>query len=133
MSDPSTPASDPSTPACDLSAAISDASPEPPFEQLKGGIRERVDSGALRAGDRLPTVRALATHLGLAPNTVARAYRELEAVGLLDTRGRSGTFVAGDLRERSAREAAAECADRMRALGVAPDRAVELLRASLGP
>ena len=117
----------------DLSVVITDASPEPPFEQLKAGIRARVDEGALRPGDRLPTVRALATQVGLAPNTVARAYRELEAVGLLDTRGRSGTFVAGDLRERSAREAAAECAARMRALGVPPDRALELLRASLGP
>lgn len=68
--------------------------PEPPFEQLRAQIAARVASGALEAGTRLPTVRALATELGLAVNTVARVYRELEADGVVVTEGRRGTFVA---------------------------------------
>ena len=48
----------------------------------------------LPPGTRLPTVRELAGQLGLAVNTVARAYRELESAGVLETRGRFGTFVA---------------------------------------
>jgi DNA-binding transcriptional regulator YhcF (GntR family) len=68
-------------------------SPVPPFEQLRGQIAEQVASGRLPAGTRLPTVRALAAEVGLAVNTVARAYRELEADGVVVTEGRRGTFV----------------------------------------
>jgi len=53
-------------------------------------------------GDRLPTVRGLADTLGLAPNTVARAYRELEAGGWIVGKGRAGTFVADSLPRRLA-------------------------------
>ena len=66
----------------------------PPFEQLRAQIAARVDAGELPAGARLPTVRALAAELGLAANTVARAYRELEEDGVTVTEGRRGTFVA---------------------------------------
>jgi DNA-binding transcriptional regulator YhcF (GntR family) len=66
----------------------------PPYAQLRDGIRRRIERGALLPGDRLPTVRACARDLGLAPNTVARAYRELEEDGWLVGRGRAGTFVA---------------------------------------
>ncbi len=65
----------------------------PPFEQLRSQVAARVADGRLPAGTRLPTVRALATELAIAPNTVARAYRELEADAVLVTRGRQGTFV----------------------------------------
>lgn len=68
---------------------------EPPFAQLCSQITEQVVAGRLRPGDRLPTVRRLAGDLGIAPNTVARAYRELEADGILRGQGRAGTFVAG--------------------------------------
>lgn len=80
----------------------------PPFEQLRVQLFEQVKSGALVAGAKLPTVRRLAEDLGLAPNTVARTYRELETAGLIETRGRNGSFVAaqGDAAERSAQEAA---------------------------
>ena len=53
----------------------------------------RVAAGELTPGTRLPTVRALAAELGLAAGTVARAYRELEADGVVETLGRKGTFV----------------------------------------
>lgn len=65
----------------------------PPFEQLKAQVIARVESGKLIAGTRLPAVRQLAADLGIAPNTVARAYRELESDGFLETRGRNGTIV----------------------------------------
>ena len=66
----------------------------PPYLQLRDAVRVRVERGELLPGDRLPTVRACAAELGLAPNTVARAYRELEDDGWLVGRGRAGTFVA---------------------------------------
>ena len=69
-------------------------SPVPPFEQVKEQIAAAIEAGSLEPADRLPTVRQLATDLGLAANTVARSYRELELAGLLETRGRHGTFVA---------------------------------------
>ena len=67
---------------------------EPPFEQLRSQIARRAGSGELTAGTKLPTVRALASELHLAVNTVARAYRELEADGVVVTEGRRGTFIA---------------------------------------
>ena len=60
----------------------------------RSGIAVRAADGTLPAGTRLPTVRALSEQLGLAANTVARAYRELEADGVVVTEGRRGTFVA---------------------------------------
>ena len=66
----------------------------PLFDQLRTAVIESVRDGRLAPGVRLPTVRELAGELGLAVNTVARAYRELEAAGVVETRGRAGTFVA---------------------------------------
>jgi DNA-binding transcriptional regulator YhcF (GntR family) len=99
-----------------------------PYEQIRTQIAGQVASGRLRPGTRLPTVRALAETLGLAPNTVARAYRELEHSGVVSTRGRNGTVVTGDASERAAKEAAVSYADAMRALGVGQDEALELVR-----
>lgn len=69
-------------------------SADPPFEQLRAQIATRAAGGDLPAGTRLPTVRALAAELGLAVNTVAKAYRALEADGVIATEGRRGTFVS---------------------------------------
>jgi DNA-binding transcriptional regulator YhcF (GntR family) len=66
----------------------------PLFDQLRTQVIDGVRDGRLAPGTRLPTVRELAGQLGLAVNTVARAYRELESAGILETRGRFGTFVA---------------------------------------
>ena len=102
--------------------AVDPRSAVPPFEQLRVQLLEQIRSGALAAGSRLPTVRRLADDLGLAPNTVARTYRELEQSGVVETRGRNGTFVAlsTDSATRSAQEAARAYVDRLRALGI-PD------------
>jgi len=112
---------------------IDPGSPVPPFEQLRAALAEQVASGALAAGARLPTVRRLADDLGLAANTVARAYRELEQAGFIETRGRSGSFVSaqGDPTARLAQEAARAYADRMRSLGVDDDTALGYVRAAL--
>lgn len=92
------------------------------YAELKAQLLERMRSGDLPAGAKLPTVRALADELGLAPNTVARAYRELEQAGAIETRGRNGTFVAlsADATTRAAQEAAAAYVARLRSLGI-PD------------
>lgn len=74
--------------------AVDSRSSTPPFEQLRSQVIAAVRSGALAHDTRLPTVRALAAELGLATNTVARAYRELERDDVIETRGRYGSFVA---------------------------------------
>ena len=105
----------------------------PPFEQVRAQIEALADGGSLIPGHRLPTVRRLAEDLGLATNTVARAYRELEQAGVVETRGRHGTFVAarGDTRDREARVAAQTYARRVRELGLDPDQALVVVRAAL--
>ncbi|MBZ5739656.1 GntR family transcriptional regulator [Nocardioides mangrovi] len=77
----------------------------PPYEQLRAQVAARAASGDLPTGTRLPTVRALAADLGLAPNTVAKAYRALEEAGVVVTEGRRGTRVSGA--SSGARDAAA--------------------------
>lgn len=68
----------------------------PPYEQVRSRIAQQVATGELPAGTRLATVRQMAADLGLAANTVARAYRELEADGVIATHGRRGTFVRSE-------------------------------------
>jgi DNA-binding transcriptional regulator YhcF (GntR family) len=81
-------------------------------DRLARAIEGRIHRGSIGPGARLPTVRALADQLDLAPNTVAKAYRRLEEDGLIEARGRRGTFVAERLpprlpdRERRLAEAA---------------------------
>lgn len=101
-----------------------------PYEQLIDQIFARVEEGQLLPGDQLPTVRALAMQLKVAPNTVARAYRELEHQGLLIGRGRAGTFVTDDDSARAARAEAHSFVKRMRALGVNNSQMVDMVRES---
>ncbi|MGX9297044.1 GntR family transcriptional regulator [Tsukamurella paurometabola] len=91
-------------------------SPTPAFEQIRSQIAAAAASGALAPGTRLPSVRRLAADLDIAPNTVARAYRELEQSGVVVTRGRGGTVVA-DASAAPAARAHAFVAE-MRSLGV---------------
>ena len=100
----------------------------PPYEQIREQVRSQVESGELAPGTKLPTVRGLAGEVGLAANTVARAYRELEALGIIETRGRAGSVVAGRGVEQAARRAAHDYTERMHALGIDEDRAVDLVR-----
>jgi DNA-binding transcriptional regulator YhcF (GntR family) len=108
--------------------SIDSNAPEPPYEQVREQVRAQVEAGELAPGTKLPTVRALAGDLGLATNTVARAYRELEGLGVIETRGRAGSVVTGAGVDRAAREAAHQFASLIRQLGLAEAEAVELVR-----
>lgn len=113
---------------------IDPRSPTPPYEQVRLQVVELVRRGELALGSRLPTVRRLAGDLGLAVNTVARAYRELERAGIVETRGRHGTFVAtdSDLTARAGWAEAEAFATRVRQLGVPPAEALQLASDALG-
>lgn len=66
----------------------------PVYRQVIDQVRGGIASGSLGAGDQLPTVRQLAVDLAINPNTVLRAYRELELGGLLETHQGTGTFIS---------------------------------------
>ncbi|WP_242586225.1 GntR family transcriptional regulator [Streptomyces sp. MST-110588] len=97
-----------------------------PFEQVRAQIAEQARAGGLPVGHKLPTVRGLAEQLGLAANTVAKAYRALETDGVIETQGRRGTFIAaaGEAAEKEAAVAAQSYARRAHRLGL--DRAAAL-------
>lgn len=116
-----------------MTITIDSTSPVPPYEQVRVQLARQIGDRTLVAGTRLPTVRQLAADLGLAVNTVARSYRELEDSGLVETRGRAGTFVSaiGDQVRVRAQEAAARYAATVVGLGLDPDEAVQLVRAAL--
>ncbi|MCU1592862.1 MAG: GntR family transcriptional regulator [Frankiales bacterium] len=107
--------------------------PTAPYEQVRSRLAEQIADGRLAVGTKLPSVRKLAEDLGLAPNTVARAYRELEEAGLVQTRGRNGTVVSanGDRIQEQLREAAQTYSQLARGLGVSTDEAVAAVRVAL--
>jgi len=107
-----------------------------PFEQVRIQIAAAVAEGRLDAGTKLPTVRQLAADLGLAANTVARAYRELEADSVISTHGRRGTFVRSEVVDEAtghssaadtARMAAADYVQSVRRLGLSSPEALRLV------
>ncbi len=101
---------------------------EAPYEQVRRHIAHAAATGELAAGHKLPTVRALAAELHLAPNTVARAYKELEADQVVQTYGRKGTFVASAKQESaSALEAAAAFVAVVRRDGLSLDESIRLI------
>jgi GntR family transcriptional regulator len=105
----------------------------PPSEQLRHRVQQGRADGTLPVGTRLPPVRRLAEALGLAAGTVAKAYRELEAAGVIETRGRRGSFVrAADRTEDLAVQAARRFADEIADLGIPVEHALELVAAQLG-
>ncbi|AWB94405.1 GntR family transcriptional regulator [Agromyces badenianii] len=105
----------------------------PPYEQIRAQVIAAVRNGELVPGTRMPTVRKFAEELGLAANTVARAYRELERDGVIETRGRNGSFVSatGDPTEQQAQLAASAYADRIAQLGLDAEQALAIVRAAL--
>jgi GntR family transcriptional regulator len=119
-----------------LRLAIDSDSATPPFEQVRTQIATAVAAGQLDAGTKLPTVRQLAADLGLATNTVARAYRELEADAVIATHGRRGTFVRSNVVDEgavrssvadSARAVATDYVHAVRKLGLSSQEAVRLV------
>ena len=105
----------------------------PPYEQVRTQIAGHIRTGSIRPGERLPVVRALAADLGVATNTVARAYRELEAGGLVTTRRRVGTIVQAPPAPASAalRLQATTFVRDARNAGLADEEVVDLVRGAL--
>ncbi|HZD77348.1 MAG TPA: GntR family transcriptional regulator [Acidobacteriaceae bacterium] len=109
----------------------------PVYRQIMDQVRAGMASGSLRAGDQLPTVRQLAVDLAINPNTVARAYRELELGGLLDTHQGTGSFISAQKirradaeRERQLTQIVGDCVARAGAMGFTVEDVVEFLRKS---
>ena len=104
----------------------------PVYRQLIDQVRAGVASGTLAAGDQLPTVRQLAVDLSINPNTVMRAYRELELGGMLETHQGTGTFISdkkiekkSSERERQLGQMASEFAARAGAGGFTQEELIE--------
>src|SRR6202522_4645047 len=107
----------------------------PVYRQIIDQVRGGIASGLLTAGDQLPTVRQLAVDLAINPNTVVRAYRELELGGLLETHQGTGTFIGKKKpeknnaeRERQLTQMAGEFAARAGAAGFTVEDLLERLR-----
>ncbi|MFO8183990.1 MAG: GntR family transcriptional regulator [Candidatus Aegiribacteria sp.] len=109
----------------------------PVYRQLKKQIQRHIVSGGLAEGDRLPSIRQMASELRINPNTVARSYRELENEGLVVSRKGSGVFVStGDMDLQKNRmelfnELADEFLARAAGLGLDGDEILELLSGRL--
>ena len=109
----------------------------PVYRQIMDQVRAGMASGSLVAGDQLPTVRQLAVDLAINPNTVARAYRELELGGLLETHQGTGSFISAQKirradaeRERQLTQIVGDCVARAGAMGFTVEDVVEFLRKS---
>ena len=107
----------------------------PVYRQLIDQVQGAIATEALVSGDQLPTVRHVAVELAINPNTVMRAYREMEIRGILDTQQGTGTFIAdrppemkkGD-RERQLKQMVGEFAARAGAAGIAVSELVDALK-----
>jgi GntR family transcriptional regulator len=105
----------------------------PPYEQVRSQIAGHIRTGTVRPGEKLPVVRVLAADLGVATNTIARAYRELEAGGLVTTRRRVGTIVSAPASpaDPALQRAATEFVRDARGAGLADEEVVDLVRGAL--
>ena len=107
----------------------------PVYRQIIDQVRGAIASGALTAGEQLPTVRQLAVDLQVNPNTVVRAYRELEFGGLIETQQGTGTFISAQKmkradaeRERQLAQIVGDCVARAGAAGFTVEELIEQLR-----
>src|SRR5580765_2328248 len=110
----------------------------PIYLQLMEQVKHAVETGALRAGEQLPGMRPLAEELAINPNTVAKAYRELEHEGVIELRHGAGAFVAASARARkltdqlkAAQTAVATTVERLRARGLTDEEIRRLFEAEL--
>lgn len=123
----------------DLYLIIEEVSETPPYRQIVEQLASAIERGDLMPGAALPTVRQLAGDLGIAPNTVARAYGELQESGWLVSDGRRGTHVADDApkrdlneRARALRESVAGFIKTLRQRGFTPQEVLVALREAQG-
>ena len=110
----------------------------PIYLQLMEQVKHAIETGALRPGEQLPGIRPLAEELVINPNTVARAYRELEHEGVIELRHGAGAFVAAGARPkkqtdrlRHAQSVVTAAVERLRASGVTDDEIRRLFEAEL--
>jgi GntR family transcriptional regulator len=118
-----------------ITFSLDPASGAPIYRQIIQQIEYAVLSGRMRPGDRLPTIRSLAVELKINPNTIARAYGELEIRGVLATQVGSGTYISDrkpvledDGRNRKIREVLDRFTGEMEALGVSKAELADMLR-----
>ena len=111
----------------------------PVYRQLIDQVQGAIASGSLRPGEQLPTVRLVAVELAINPNTVLRAYREMEIRGIVDTQQGTGTFIADrqidttpEERQRQLSQLVAEMVSRAGAAGLTTDELIRALE-RLGP
>ncbi|MBR5470805.1 MAG: GntR family transcriptional regulator [Oscillibacter sp.] len=105
----------------------------PIYEQIKDGLKKLIVSGAMAPGEKLPSVRALAQQLSINPNTIQRAYNELENEGYIYSIAGKGSFASGDVgadenRKRELQEKIRELAAELRYLGVSDEELLALVR-----
>ena len=110
----------------------------PIYLQLMEQVKHAIETGALRPGDQLPGIRPLAEELVINPNTVAKAYRELEHEGVIELRHGAGAFVSGQARARKVTDAiragqtiVSATVEKLRARGVSDDEIRRLFEAEL--
>jgi GntR family transcriptional regulator len=111
----------------------------PIYLQLMEQVKHGIETGALRPGEQLPGIRPLAEELVINPNTVAKAYRELEHEGVIELRHGAGAFVSANPRAkkltdkfRAGQAIVADAVDRLRARGVTDEEIRRLFEAALG-
>jgi GntR family transcriptional regulator len=114
------------------------ASGVPLYLQLMEQVKHGIETGALRAGDQLPGIRPLAEELVINPNTVAKAYRELEHEGVIELRQGAGAFVAKNAgvakvteKLRAGQTIVTDAIERLRARGITDDEIRRLVEAEL--
>jgi GntR family transcriptional regulator len=110
----------------------------PIYLQLVEQVKHAVETGALRPGEQLPGIRPLAEELVINPNTVAKAYRELEHEGVIELRHGAGAFVSATARAKKATESVragkaivTAAVERLRARGLSDDEIRRLFEAEL--
>jgi GntR family transcriptional regulator len=110
----------------------------PIYLQLMEQVKHAIETGALRPGEQLPGIRPLAEELVINPNTVAKAYRELEHEGVIELRHGAGAFIAASPRSkrltdnlRAGQTLVASTIERLRARGLADDEIRRLFEAEL--
>jgi DNA-binding transcriptional regulator YhcF (GntR family) len=109
----------------------------PIYLQLMEQVKHSIETGALRPGEQLPGIRPLAEQLVVNPNTVAKAYRELEHEGVIELRQGAGAFVSGDAKKtksdtlRAAQAIVATAIERLHGRGVTDEEIRRLFEAEL--
>ena len=110
----------------------------PIYLQLMEQVKHSIETGALRPGEQLPGIRPLAEELVINPNTVAKAYRELEHEGVIELRHGAGAFVSGNVRpkkltdnHRAGQSIVAGAVEKLRGRGLSDDEIRRLFEAEL--